>query len=75
MELEEEKRVISDLEQGLYLWTNEGKQLKAWVGDSGSQKNHELDVETVISLFNKGEIRLAQGDYPDNLFKYELTVK
>lgn len=68
----EQAKVIKELETGLYVWTNEGSNLKAWVGDKNAKGKRKLRVSTVEALYNKNKIVLDEGDYPRSLFRYKL---
>lgn len=73
--LSEKDQVVSDLRKGTYLWTNEGKDLKAWLGDEYGNPIKAVDVDVANDLFMEGRIFLTDGDYPGGLYRYSLTVK
>lgn len=68
-----QKEVISALELGSYVWTNEGADFKAWIGDSKGNKQKGIRVKTAELLVNKGFIKFVEGDYRQGIFKYELV--
>lgn len=69
----EQAKVVKELETGLYVWTNEGSNLKAWVGGKNAKITRNLRVSTVEALYNKNKIVLdEEGDYPRRLFRYKL---
>lgn len=70
---EAQQEVVRGLEKGLYIWTNEGEDLKAWVGDRQGNRLKGLRLRTVEILLDKEEIILDDGDYPVGLFRYKLN--
>lgn len=68
-----QKEVISQLKSGLFVWTNEGNNFKAWIGDAKGNKQKGIHVKTVEVLLNRGWIKFVDGDYREGLFKYELV--
>jgi len=71
-----QKVVVEELKQdGIYLWTNEGRYLEAWLGDSQGKKMKKVNLATAKSLAGKGCIKFIDGDYRDGIYKYELVNK
>ena len=70
-----QQRVIDDLENGLYIWTNEGKGMRCWIGGESADKAKTLNIRTVNRLHELDLIKFVDGDYPGSLFKYELSKK
>lgn len=68
-------KVIAEMKNGLYLWTNEGNCLKAWLGDEQGKKTKSVRLDTARALVNNKTIKYVDGDYRAGLFKYDLTNK
>jgi hypothetical protein len=65
--------VISALKLGSFVWTNEGDNFKAWLGDDNGNRQKGIHVKTAEVLLNRGWIKFVDGDYRHRLFKYELV--
>lgn len=65
--------IINELKKGFYIWTNEGENYKAWLGDDKGVVIKYIRVRTAEILFNKNIIKYINGDYGRGLFKYRLT--
>lgn len=69
-----QKKLVEELKiEGTYLWTNEGNNFKAWLGDYKGVVLKRINVATAKSLERKGWIKFVDGDYREGLFKYELV--
>lgn len=68
-----QREVVDAMKSGLFVWTNEGNNLKAWLGDENAAKRKSIRLITAETLFNKGVIKTVDGDYRQGLFKYELA--
>lgn len=68
-----QKDVVDALKLGLFLWTDEGESYKAWLGDSRGRVHKKIHRSTARSLFDKGLLKLVDGDYRSNWYKYKLN--
>lgn len=68
-----QQEVVSALKLGLFVWTNEGANFKAWIGDGQGKKQQGIRVRTAEILLGKKVIKLVDGNYCRGLFKYELV--
>lgn len=68
-----QKDVVEELKkEGVYLWTNEGNNFQAWLGDCDGKKMKKVNIATAKSLDGKGVIRFVDGNYRDGIYKYTL---
>jgi len=67
--------IVSKLDGGLYLWTNEGNNFRAWLGDEKGREVERVNVRSANALYDNKIIKYVDGDYPLHLYKYELTTK
>lgn len=68
-----QKRLISEVEEGRFVWTNDGKDFKAWLGDEDSKSVKSVHTRTVEILVEKGFLKFINGEYRDGLYKYGLV--
>lgn len=68
----EQAKVVDELNSGLFVWTNEGSDLKAWIGNEKGERVRGLKIRTVEILADNENIILDEGDYPRHLFRYKL---
>lgn len=71
----EQLKVVEELKSGLYVWTNEGSNLMAWIGDKSGAEVRGLRVRTVEILANNEVIEVDDEDYPRTLYRYKLKTK
>jgi hypothetical protein len=64
---------VEELKKDTFLWTNEGNNFRAWIGDHKGTVLKRINVATAKSLERNGFIKFVDGDYPDRLYKYELV--
>jgi len=69
-----QNNVISILENGEFIWTNEGEKVQAWIGDENGKKSKFINVKTALFLLNNDIIKFVDGDYRHGLFKYQLKL-
>jgi len=70
-----QKEVISEMKRGLFIWTNEGRDFKAWLGNEMGQKVRGIKVRTLEILYDRGEVTLLNEKYPSGRYKYGLKTK
>jgi len=69
-----QSEIVSGMEASeLYLWTNEGNNLRAWLGDESAKVVKNVRVKSAESLLTKGVIKFSPGDYPLYKYRYELA--
>ncbi|USK54217.1 hypothetical protein LIS82_22025 [Cytobacillus solani] len=68
-----QQEVVSALKLGSYIWTNEGENFKAWLGDSKGRKQKGIRVRTAEVLLDHKIIKIVDGNHRRGLFKYELV--
>lgn len=68
-----QNEVVDLLKSGLFIWTNEGKNYSAWIGDNEGTKIKTLNIKTVSFLYNNKIIKFEDGNYKKDLFKYILN--
>ena len=68
-----QQEVINKMKKGLFIWTNEGADLKAWLGNNKGGKIEGLKIRTVETLFEKDKIKLLDGSHRQGLYKYGLN--
>lgn len=57
--------------EGLLLWTNEGQNYKAWIGDDDGNKVKSVNRRTAEALFSGGLI-VPTNHSNESLFSYGL---
>ncbi|MGG0308387.1 hypothetical protein ABEY43_06765 [Priestia megaterium] len=65
--------IISEMKNGLFLWTNEGNNFRAWLGDEKGREIKRIRVDSARVLLNNKLIKYKEGNYPMTLYKYELS--
>lgn len=68
----EQTRILRELENGNYIWTNEGRDYEVWLGDNEGHKIEGLRKRTVEVLFENDSIVLVDGDYREGMYKYTI---
>lgn len=68
----EQLKVVEELKSGFYVWTNEGSDLKAWIGNEKGNRIRGLRIRTVEVLANNETIVIDEGSYPRALYRYKL---
>lgn len=68
-----QKQLILDLEEGYFVWTNDGRNFKAWLGDEDSKTVKNVRTRTLEILLEKGFVKFINGQYRDGLYKYGLV--
>lgn len=68
-----QQEAVNLLEAGLFIWTNEGARLRAWIGDESGNKVKRVHVKTALSLSDKQVIGFVDGSYRPGIFKYALV--
>lgn len=67
------EKVLNYLNQGCFIWTNEGEGFEVWIGDEFGNDIIHIDKDLTDRLLRDGVIKLISGNHDDDLFKYELA--
>ena len=59
-------------EDGVYLWTSEGENYRAWMGGKYGEVIDYVRRTSVTSLYIRDIIAFSDGDYRQGLFRYTL---
>jgi hypothetical protein len=65
--------VVDSMKNGLFLFTGEGSNFKAWLGDENGTHVKFLKKKTVEILYHLKVIKIADRFYHRKLYKYELN--
>lgn len=69
-----QQEVVNSLKSGLFIFTSEGEDTKAWLGDENGHQPKYIRLRTVEILYTAGIIRLDDRFYHRRLYKYALKV-
>jgi hypothetical protein len=66
-------KLVSKLrKENRFLWHNEGRNFRAWIGDEKGEVIEYIRRDSAESLAKKKTIKLIDGDHPIRLYKHGL---